>query len=254
MKIALWGDNKRRTIPATRNSSSKMTKFGIVILGHTQIQKSVSAILPTYCNIKIAKTFFPPLFGVCKNKLSNVSCISLLRRAVRKKRTIHHVLYIKWGLSQAVWCVCLSCEVLMLHFLCSTHYSHFWSLYLFIVVLQYFSVKQMILFVHSTDASKPIRVCTVCKITIGSTKTVHRVWLYSWWGTSLLHGKWQGRRRYVYEHGASTLLTGTTELLLILIVEIKCLYVSVILNDKILSPSDLNCFNTTQILVFFFFF
>lgn len=112
----------------------------------------------------------------------------------------------------------------------------------------------MILFVHSTDASKPIRVCTVCKITIGSTKTVHRVWLYSWWGTSLLHGKWQGRRRYVYEHGASTLLTGTTELLLILIVEIKCLYVSVILNDKILSPSDLNCFNTTQILVFFFFF
>lgn len=125
MKIALWGDNKRRTIPATRNSSSKMTKFGIVILGHTQIQKSVSAILPTYCNIKIAKTFFPPLFGVCKNKLSNVSCISLLRRAVRKKRTIHHVLYIKWGLSQAVWCVCLSCEVLMLHFLCSTHYSHF---------------------------------------------------------------------------------------------------------------------------------
>lgn len=116
-----------------------------------------------------------------------------------------------------------------------------------------FSVKQMILFVHSTDASKPIRVCTVCKITIGSTKTVHWVWLYSWWGTSLLHGKWQGRRRYVYEHGASTLLTGKTELLLILIVEIKCLYVSVILNDKIFSPSDLNCFNTTQILVFFFF-
>lgn len=111
LKQTLQGD-KSRTIPATRNSSSKMTKFGIVILGHMQIQKSVSATLPTYCNIKVAKTFFPPLFGVCKNKLSNVSCISLLGRAVRKKRTILHVLYITWGPRQAVWCVYMCVSVL----------------------------------------------------------------------------------------------------------------------------------------------
>lgn len=132
--------------------------------------------------------------------------------------------FITWGLGLAVLCVCVCLVQWWCYLVCAPQIITIFKVYIFSqVLLQYVGVKQHFLFVRSTDASKPRRICTVCKIPVRSTKTINWVWLRSWWGTSLLHGKWQGRRRYVYEHGTRTLLTGTIKLLLILIAEIKCI-------------------------------
>ena len=68
---------------------------------------------------------FPLWFGVCKNKLTNVSCISFLERARWSEEEKDHSqcsLHNVRSVPGCLLCVCMSCTVLMLPSLCSANY------------------------------------------------------------------------------------------------------------------------------------